>query len=334
MWGWLSRWPSARWGLATATVAFLPVMVGLLTADRKPSSAAWLVAALATIGAGGVGAFQAHQNESSAREDRAMQQTLEDQNDELTKANNELAQAKERLEIARAQANAALGQTGRFLLDILLHRNQDSLNRIVQFLLESLHLTFSDRGRLLITFLQYHGGSEYGLPEPTSGSHKVSYSIRSQAGALDIGHSWQIEKDSQDDEVALRVLSGKPPWEKGILISDLTAPNWANQAVLRLPGSNGKVGSYCRIPLALAGKPLGFLCIDAESPGALDWKDYETVEPLAAALATGFGIFKFTTKAAKSSPAGKAKTGSAVPEGSEVSKDSTQDRSRTEAQDG
>jgi hypothetical protein len=312
--GWLSRWPSLRWGLATATVAFLPILVGLLTADRKPSSVAWLVAALATLGAGSVGALQAHQNEKSAGEARDTQRTLQHHNEELSKANNELAEAKARMEVARAEANAALGQTGRFLLDILLYRNQDSLNRTIQFLLESLHLTLSDRGRVLITFLQYHGGADYGLPDPAhDGRAIVIYSIRSQAGAIDIGQHWQIEKDGQDEQVASRVLTGQPPWEKGVLISDLTDPNWASQAVLRLPNSNGRVGSYCRIPLALAGWPLGFLCIDAESPGALHWKDYETIEPLAAALATGFAIFKYTVKAG-SSAGSTAMTGSTTPE--------------------
>src|SRR5690348_13753022 len=88
----MKDWSSvARWGVGTGAAAFIPILVGLLTANPAPSGLAWAVGATGGVVAGIVGTAQAAVNQ---REKERLKESANDL--EVTTA--ELAGAKQILE--------------------------------------------------------------------------------------------------------------------------------------------------------------------------------------------------------------------------------------------
>lgn len=295
-----------RWGAATAAAGFIPILVGLLTASPPPRLAAWILGICGGVAAGIVGIAQSATGQRERRVQKEISQQLKNQVRDIEQRKKEIELERDRLQLARTQSNQALGQAGALMLQIWLQRSQDTLDRLLQFLMKSLHSALSARGPVTVSFLQYHGGGRMGLPDPLlDNGSQVIYTIRDYFGDDNLNAKWQITRSSEEEVVAKRVYDEEQPWKKGVVVPDTSSPGWSEHAVLQMPTLKGRIKSYCRAPLKLAGQPLGFLCVDAAEPNGVTRDDYnEMIEPFGLTIATGFAVYYMTTSNAHESGQG------------------------------
>lgn len=299
----MKDWPSvARWGVGTGAAAFIPILVGLLTANPAPSSLAWAVGTTGGVVAGIVGTAQAAVNQREKAQLKKSADDLKATTSEMADANLVLEDHKtsltteiNMLQLARSSSNRALSLAGETILKILLLKDEKSVDRLLVHLLDGLHSTFESKGPVNVSFLQYHGGAKFGLPEPIQDStRQVVYTVRESTGHMpEIASKWTIPLGAKEIGVINRVFAEEDPWQDGVLIEDTSNPALQRFAVLQNPHLAEKgVGSYCRIPLLLRKNQLGLLCVDAVKPMTLTQPEFQDVIlPYGNTIASGFAAY-------------------------------------------
>jgi hypothetical protein len=120
------------WGLATAITTFLPILIGLLTADGDVSTSIYGFGALAAIAAAAVATYKFVDDEKY--------QTS------LRIAVQEITHSREQLKLERADTQLTLASVGSGLLAVVERNDDDTLTTFINFLLTSLHDSLRDRG--------------------------------------------------------------------------------------------------------------------------------------------------------------------------------------------
>jgi hypothetical protein len=293
----------AAWGLIAGLAAFLAILVGILTADKEPTSVAWFAAVIAAFAASGVSVYQAKQSRKQEKEQDKIRTGLENQKENLKHllkeqktANEALEAEQERLALERRRAARSLGKAGRYFIDLSQTGNIRELDALIDFVADSLCATLAEQDPITATFLHCHGNEKFGLP-PQSASGQITgvrtaCSVRTSKGIGPSADGWHIDEGTADYAVVPRFISRESPWQKGLVIGDTSALDIIDHIVLRMPGTERDAGSLLRMPISVASSPIGILCLDSEKVGALDRKIYdEVVTPFARTIEAGFAIY-------------------------------------------
>jgi hypothetical protein len=271
------------WGLATAITTFLPILIGLLTADGDVSTSVYGFGALAAIAAAAVATYKFVDDEKY--------QTS------LRIAVQEITHSREQLKLERADTQLTLASVGSGLLAVVERNDDDTLTTFINFLLTSLHDSLRDRGPSRVYFLQSHVAT---VPDVAAGSGGATQNASFSPRGAVIGHrgtqlTWAIAPGTPDEKVAIDILSRNPPWRDGsLLVADVSDPVWSRFAELKSPDYDdedpeyGKLKSWCRFGVIGATRQLGLLCVDAWRPNALSGPEDESlIEAFATLLAAG-----------------------------------------------
>jgi hypothetical protein len=289
------------WGVGTALVAFVPILVGLLTANPSPTRLVWVLGIIGGVVAGLFGGAQARVNaleknalkaEKNAFERKAVE--LAQTTDLLEARVRELDKEKNELQLSRSRTASALSQAGLLIYMLTRYRTEQQLNQLLEYYLRALHGALSERGRLSVYFLQYHGGPRRGLPLPTPlGGRTMVYSVRRSVGDIGEVDQWSIFEGTTEAELAANVLDGKAPFPRGLVVDDVQASGWQELgAILQNGAVNGDVKSYCRAPITIDTQYLGFLCVDGTTADIVQRSEYEEViTPFAHSIAGGFAVY-------------------------------------------
>ncbi|MDT0352618.1 hypothetical protein [Pseudonocardia charpentierae] len=210
------------WGLATAITTFLPILIGLLTADGDVSTSIYGFGALAAIAAAAVATYKFVDDEKY--------QTS------LRIAVQEITHSREQLKLERADTQLTLASVGSGLLAVVERNDDDTLTTFINFLLTSLHDSLRDRGPSRVYFLQSHVAA---VPDVAAGSGGATQGASFSPRGAVIGHrgtqlTWAIAPGTPDEKVAIDILSRNPPWRDGsLLVADVSNPVWSRFAELR-----------------------------------------------------------------------------------------------------
>jgi hypothetical protein len=274
---------AAGWGLATAVSTFLPILIGLLTADGDVSTSIYGFGAVAAIAAAAVATYKFVDDEKNQMTLRA--------------AVHEVTRSREQLKLERADTQLTLASVGSGLLAVVERNDDDTLTTFINFLLTSLHESLRDRGPSRVYFLQSHLTA---APDAAAGAAGAIPAASFSPRGTVVGHrgtqlTWAIAHGTPDEKVAIDILSRNPPWRDGsLLVADVRDPAWSRFAELRPPDYDdedpeyGKIKSWCRFGVIGATRQLGLLCVDAWRSHALSGPEDESlIEAFATLLAAG-----------------------------------------------
>ena len=272
------RWWHHRGPIMSGTATTAGVLTGLLVGQLSDAPAVVVISLVlaAALIPGVTGMRQARH----AAVDRAIQE----------QALRKLREREVVVEVERGTTAAALAAIGAALFRVVADPlRTDDYGRAV---LRELYRVLSNRASRRVLFLQYHGGTNQGLPEPIhreDGGKPVVFtncwSIGEQEHVI-----WEIRADEDSAKVAKWIMDREPPWKGALLIDDITKPEFIDGGydVLRPP--EREVASYCRAAVTFGDRHLGILCVDCWEPGALSRADRTVIESFAVLLAAGLNV--------------------------------------------
>lgn len=299
-------------GLFTAGVTYVPILLGLLTANPAPDDTLHVIGALAAAIAGAVAGVRRFRDARTQSEDAARLATASDQlrtSREAAEAEQARLEAeKARLEKERADAARSIGALSPALLALTRERSESQVNMLIEVILQELYQVLGDRGPRRVFFLEYCAGSDA----------TVSFVLRGRKGYRTDTFDWTIDDtDEENVTVARDLLAKRVPWTAGrLLVADVADASSAQ--FYRLPPPDlgdadehhGTISCWYRTALVLDEERFGILGVDAWEPHALRRVTDETViDSFGRLLTVGLLANKYASVREPASDMGTRSTG-------------------------
>lgn len=262
------------WGLFAGVAAFVPMVIGLLTANPPPGGSLYGFALITAVVVAVAGAIKTRSDGETIRA--------------LQTSERELSREKMRLAQARADTQQTLSLLGAALLGVARRRDDTTLNNYVRSLLDQLHTTLSDRAPCRVYLMQ------------TAESLGDDRSFALRLAGSPVGHrpnlTWTIAHGTREAELAREIMARKSIWSGGSLLQpDVRNPRFHLLKQLAPPDHESPdneertVVCWCRTAVASGDDLFGLLCVDVWDAEALSGPaDESLVDSFATLLTTGF----------------------------------------------